>query len=58
MNSRHGGSQLNMDQSVSQAYFDLLYCDLDDNKIKAMQLFFDSLQDQGILNERPEIQFF
>ena len=47
-----------MDQSIIKAYFDLLYCDLDDSKIKAMQLFFDSLQDQEILNERPDVQFF
>jgi len=47
-----------MDQSIIKAYFALLYCDLDDNKIEAMQLFFDSLQDQGISNEKPEIQFF
>ncbi len=53
-----GTKKLNMDQSIIKAYFDLLYCDLDDNKIKAMQLFFDSLQDQEILNERPDVQFF
>ena len=53
-----GTNKLNMDQSVIKEYFDLLYCDLDGNKIKAMQLFFDSLLDQGILNERADIEFF
>ncbi|WP_299976520.1 menaquinone biosynthetic enzyme MqnA/MqnD family protein [Desulfobacula sp.] len=53
-----GKNKLNLDQSVIEEYFDLLYCDLDDRKIKSMQLFFDSLFDQGILNERADIEFF
>ncbi|MCD4721292.1 MAG: menaquinone biosynthesis protein [Desulfobacula sp.] len=53
-----GRNKLNLDQSVIKEYFDLLHCDLDDNKIKAMQLFFDSLFDQGILNEKAGIIFF
>jgi chorismate dehydratase len=53
-----GKNKLNLDQSVIKEYFDLLHCDFDDNKIKAMQLFFDSLLGQGILNEKPDITFF
>ncbi len=53
-----GKNRLNLDQSVIKEYFDLLHCGFDDNQIKAMQLFFDSLFDQGILNEKPDIMFF
>ena len=41
-----------------QAYFDLLYCDLDAPKKKAMEIFFTSLCDQGILKEQPVVTFF
>ncbi|MBC2704195.1 MAG: menaquinone biosynthesis protein [Desulfobacula sp.] len=53
-----GTDKLNLEQSVIKEYFDLLYCDLDDRKIKAMRLFFDSLLDQGILSEKADIEFF
>jgi len=53
-----GKNKLKLDQSVIKEYFDLLYCDLDGRKIIAMQLFFDSLFDQGIINEKPGIKFF
>jgi len=53
-----GKNKLNLEQSIIKEYFDLLYCDLDDKKIMAMRLFFGSLLDQGIINERPDIRFF
>ncbi|MBW2654557.1 MAG: menaquinone biosynthesis protein [Deltaproteobacteria bacterium] len=53
-----GKNKLNLEQLVIKEYFDLLYCDLDGQKIKAMQLFFDSLLDQGILNEKADMEFF
>ena len=53
-----GKNKLNLEQSVIKEYFDLLYCDLDDQKINAMQLFFDSLLDQKIINKRANIHFF
>lgn len=53
-----GKNKLNLNQSLIKEYFDLLYCDLDSKKIKAMQLFFDSLFDQGILNEKADIELF
>ncbi|MCD4720600.1 MAG: menaquinone biosynthesis protein [Desulfobacula sp.] len=53
-----GKNKLNLDQSLIKEYFDLLYCDLDDQKVKAMEVFFDSLLDQGILDEKPDITFF
>jgi chorismate dehydratase len=49
---------LGLERSMVKEYFDLLYCDLDDKKIKAMALFFNSLFDQGILNEKVDIEFF
>ena len=53
-----GKNKLNLDQSIVKEYFDLLYCDLDDRKLKAMKVFFDSLFNQGILKEKPDIEFF
>ncbi|MCP3872161.1 MAG: menaquinone biosynthesis protein [Desulfobacteraceae bacterium] len=53
-----GKTKLGLEQSIVKEYFNLLYCDLDDKKIRAMQLFFDSLFDQGILSERADIHFF
>lgn len=50
--------KLNMDQNPIREYFDLLFCDLDREKVHAMGLFFDSLFDQGILAERVDIRFF
>jgi chorismate dehydratase len=34
-----GNNKLILDQSVIKEYFDLLYCDLDHRKIRAMQFF-------------------
>ncbi|MBT3178491.1 MAG: menaquinone biosynthesis protein [Desulfobacula sp.] len=53
-----GKNKLGLERSVIKEYFDLLYCDFDDKKVQAMGLFFDSLLDQGILNERADIEFF
>ena len=53
-----GKNKLGLERSMVKEYFDLLYCDLDDKKIKAMALFFNSLFDQGILNEKVDIEFF
>lgn len=50
--------KLNLSQDQISEYFDLLFCDLDDKKITAMGLFFESLHQQGILSEKPEICFF
>jgi len=50
--------KLNLDQNRIREYFDLLFCDLDPEKIQAMGLFFDSLFDQGILAKRADICFF
>lgn len=53
-----GKNKLNLSSSVIREYFNLLHCDLDDKKKRAMRLFFDSLLDQGIIKERAEICFF
>lgn len=50
--------KLKIEQKLVKEYFDLLFCDLDDEKIKAMGLFFDSLFEQGILAERSVVRFF
>ena len=53
-----GKNKLNLDEAIIKTYFDRLYCDFDERKIEAMKLFFDSLLDQGMLAERPDVQFF
>ncbi len=53
-----GQKKLNLERSFVRKYFDLLYCDLDDRKIKAMAMFFDSLLEQGVLDDPAEIEFF
>jgi len=53
-----GTNKLGLKQAVIKEYFDLLYCDLDEKKINAMALFFDSLFDQKILTEKVVIEFF
>jgi len=51
-------NKLGLEKSIVKEYFELLFCDLDDKKIKAIGIFFDSLLDQGIIKQRPDIRFF
>jgi chorismate dehydratase len=53
-----GKDKLHVKDSLLEEYFDLLYCDLDTEKITAMGLFFDSLFDHGIISEKVAINFF
>jgi chorismate dehydratase len=50
--------KLKIEQKRVREYFDLLFCDLDPEKVKAMGMFFDSLSEQGILTEKVDIRFF
>jgi len=52
-----GEHKLGIRKSQIKEYYDLLYCDLDDQKIKAMGIFFDSLFEQQILTEKVDISF-
>ncbi len=53
-----GQKKLNLDPSLVKTYYDLLICDLDSLKIKAMKLFFDSLYQQNILSTPVQVRFF
>jgi len=53
-----GTKKLNLSHSIIKKYYDLLICDLDPLKIKAMKIFFESLYDQKILDTRAKIRFF
>ena len=55
---RAGQEKLGLSHSLVKTYYDLLVCNLDPKKVKAMGMFFDSLYDQGILNDRADINFF
>lgn len=53
-----GQEKLGVGRELVKAYYDLLVCDLDPQKVKAMGMFFDALYDQGILSQKAEINFF
>ena len=53
-----GQKKLGLDRGIISKYYDLLHCDLDDEKTKAMDLFFDSLFKQGVIPEKADIEFF
>ncbi|MFH2092143.1 MAG: menaquinone biosynthesis protein [Pseudomonadota bacterium] len=53
-----GQTVTQLPETVIRKYFELLHCDLDAKKITAMQLFFDSLLEQGILTEKAVVRFF
>lgn len=55
---KEGQNKLGISKEVVKQYFDLLYCDLDDQKIRAMGIFFDSLYERNILKNKVDIQFF
>ena len=53
-----GTQKLNLSSSLVKRYYDLLICDLDPLKIKAMELFFESLYEQKILDTPAKVRFF
>ncbi|MCP4021250.1 MAG: menaquinone biosynthesis protein [Desulfobacteraceae bacterium] len=53
-----GREKLNLEESVIEEYFNCLYCDLDQLKINAMERFFTSLFEQGILSKKAKVRFF
>lgn len=53
-----GQEKLGLDHALVKRYYDLLSCDLEPLKIKAMEKFFHSLHDQDILEGPARIRFF
>ncbi|MBF0201345.1 MAG: menaquinone biosynthesis protein [Desulfamplus sp.] len=53
-----GAERLNLDTSYIRRYFDLLHCNLDRTKIKALEHFTRLLHDQGLLNEPVSVELF
>ncbi len=53
-----GVQTLGLEPRQVQEYFDRLYCDLDAPKLAALDLFFTSLFEQGILESRVTIEQF
>ncbi len=53
-----GTQKLNLSHSLVKRYYDLLICDLDPLKIKAMKIFFESLYEQKILDTPAKVRFF
>ena len=55
---KQGIKKLNLNKSLVREYYDLLYCNLDDQKIKSLKLFFSFLHKQHILPEKVILDFF
>ncbi len=53
-----GTKKLNLNYSIIKQYYDLLICDLDPLKTKAMKIFFESLCEQKILDNPAKVRFF
>jgi len=53
-----GTQKLKLSHSLIKRYYDLLICDLDPLKIKAMKIFFESLYEQKILDTPAKVRFF
>lgn len=53
-----GTQKLNLSYSTIKKYYDLLICDLDPLKVRAMELFFESLHEQKILDAPAKVRFF
>lgn len=53
-----GAKRLNLDNQLINEYFERLDCDLNSEKIKAMETFFKDLYYYRILKELPKIEFF
>jgi chorismate dehydratase len=53
-----GTKKLDLSRSIIKKYYDLLICDLDPVKIKAMKIFFESLYKQKILEIPAKVRFF
>lgn len=53
-----GQKKLNLSYSIVKNYYDLLICDLDPLKVKALKLFFESLYAQKILDTPARVRFF
>jgi chorismate dehydratase len=53
-----GIQKLNLSRSLVKEYYDLLICDLDPLKVTAMELFFESLHEQKILDTPAKVRFF
>jgi len=53
-----GSARLNLDKSLIRKYYDSLYCDLDEQKIIAVETFFASLYTQGLFPDKVSLEFF
>ena len=53
-----GVDRLSLDRSVIEKYYQVLYCDLDEKKIHAMELFFKRLYMHGLFKERVKVEIW
>lgn len=55
---QNGMKRTGLGESIIREYFNLLHCNLDENKISGMKLFFDSLLNQKILKQEAIVELF
>jgi chorismate dehydratase len=53
-----GATKLNLEQSFVEEYYKHLYCDFDLEKIKALEMFFKFLYEEGISKEEVKVELF
>jgi len=53
-----GAAKLNLEQSFVEEYYNHLYCDFDLEKIKALEMFFKFLYEEGISKEQAKVELF
>jgi chorismate dehydratase len=55
---RAGASKLSLPEARVREYYECLFCDLDERKIRALDLFFRSLNQEGIFRDPVALEFF
>jgi len=53
-----GAEKLNLDRGLVQTYYDLLFCDLDEKKVAALELYFAMLYKNRIFADKVAVEFF
>jgi len=53
-----GAEKLKLDKTFVRKYYNHLYCDFDNEKIKALETFFQFLYEENMLQEKVKIELF
>ncbi len=53
-----GVAKLNLERSVIEEYYEVLHCNLDDQKIFALEQYFEGLHTHGLFADRVKVELF